>query len=48
VVLAGVGVHMIYTALWPDEKSYRVDPSRGLTLVALSVATSLDALAVGR
>ncbi len=46
-VLGVVGLHMIYNAVWPDEKSYRTDPSRGLTLIALSIATSIDALAVG-
>jgi manganese efflux pump family protein len=46
-LLCVVGLHMIYAAVWPDEESYRVDPSRGITLVVLSIATSLDALAVG-
>jgi putative Mn2+ efflux pump MntP len=46
VLLALVGVHMIL----PD-RGTRVmkstDPSRGLTLIVLSIATSIDALAVG-
>lgn len=46
-VLSAVGAHMIYTAVHPKAESYRVDPSRGMTLVMLSVATSLDAFAVG-
>jgi putative Mn2+ efflux pump MntP len=46
-LLTFVGGHMIHTALRPGEESYRVDPSRGMTLVVLSVATSIDALAVG-
>jgi len=46
-LLTFVGAHMIYTALHPSRESYRVDPSRGMTLVTLSVATSLDAFAVG-
>jgi putative Mn2+ efflux pump MntP len=46
-LLSFVGAHMIYTAVHPAAESYRVDPSRGLTLVILSVATSVDAFAVG-
>jgi putative Mn2+ efflux pump MntP len=47
VLLAGVGAHMLWAAFHPDQTNHRQDPSRGLTLVALSMATSLDALAVG-
>lgn len=47
-LLAGVGGRMIYEALsQEDERGERADPSRGLTMVMLSVATSIDALAVG-
>ncbi len=46
-VLTAVGAHMIYTAIHPSADAYRVDPSRGMALVVLSVATSLDAFAVG-
>lgn len=46
-VLTLVGGHMIYTGLYPSEDGYRMDPSRGAALVMLSVATSLDAFAVG-
>ncbi len=45
-LLAFVGVRMIYGALRGGESSVQ-DPSRGLTLVVLSVAVSIDALAVG-
>ena len=45
-LLAFVGLHMIYVALRGDE-SQQPDPSRGWTLVMLSVAVSIDALAVG-
>jgi putative Mn2+ efflux pump MntP len=39
---------MIHEALNVEEGAERSsDPSRGLTMVALSVATSIDALAVG-
>ncbi len=47
-LLAVVGVHMIKEALNPDvENKSRKDPTRGLMLIILSVAVSLDALAVG-
>lgn len=47
-LLALVGGHMIYEALFDhgEEKSDR-DPTRGRLLVILSVATSIDSLAVG-
>jgi putative Mn2+ efflux pump MntP len=46
LLLLAVGVKM----LWDARTSYsdaRPDPTRGLTLIALSLATSVDALAVG-
>lgn len=47
-LLAFVGCKMIYEALTDDgEGEPRKDPTRGLTMVLLSVATSIDALAVG-
>lgn len=45
-LLAFVGLHMIQVALSGEEQR-RPDPSRGWTLVMLSVAVSIDALAVG-
>jgi len=46
--LAFVGVRMIHSGLRKEgEESAILDPSRGMTLVMLSVATSIDALAVG-
>ena len=47
-LLLGVGGHMIYAALsdHPDQCA-PTDPTRGWSLVMLSVATSIDALAVG-
>ncbi len=45
-LLAFVGVRMIVAAL-RGEEAQPPDPSRGWTLVALSVAVSIDALAVG-
>jgi len=47
-LLTFVGVNMIREALKHDsDKEKKKDPTRGLTLVILSVATSIDALAVG-
>jgi len=47
-LLAAVGGKMLWEALHPDheERSPR-DPTRGWSLVMLSIATSIDALAVG-
>ncbi len=46
-LLTFVGGHMVYAGLRNNPESHRSDPSRGMTLVMLSVATSLDAFAVG-
>ena len=48
-LLSGVGVKAVLDALWRsgEEEARRPDPTRGWRLVALSVATSIDALAVG-
>lgn len=47
-LLAWVGTRMIIEGFKPVEESkVRADPSRGGTLVLLSLATSLDAMAVG-
>jgi len=47
-LLAYVGGKMIRSGLNPGEDQYdQVDPSRGKTLILLSTATSIDALAVG-
>jgi manganese efflux pump family protein len=47
VLLAYVGGNMIWSGLNPDVEFYTSDPSRGRTLIMLSVATSIDAMAVG-
>jgi manganese efflux pump family protein len=47
VLLGWVGGRMIRSGVDHDAESYACDPSRGRTLVLLSIATSLDALAVG-
>jgi len=46
-LLAIVGGHMIVEAIRGREDRPRRDPTRGMTLVLLSLATSMDALAVG-
>lgn len=46
-LLAYVGVSMAREGLNPAEDSPEVCPSRGTRLIVLSVATSIDALAVG-
>lgn len=46
-LLAFVGGKMLYEASEDREMDPAKDPTRGLTLVTLSIATSLDALAVG-
>ena len=46
-LLAYVGGNMIRSGLNPEVESYLSDPSKGKLLMILSVATSIDALAVG-
>ena len=46
-LLAIVGGHMIVEAIRGRADRPRRDPTRGMTLVLLSLATSMDALAVG-
>jgi putative Mn2+ efflux pump MntP len=48
-LLLGVGGKMIFESLRPEKESGSKppDPTRGVSLFVLSVATSLDALAVG-
>jgi len=48
-LLLGVGGKMIFESFRPekDSGSKRPDPTRGISLLVLSMATSLDALAVG-
>jgi putative Mn2+ efflux pump MntP len=46
-LLAFVGGRMIFSGFHPDEEDKKNDPSRGWTLVLLSFAVSIDALAVG-
>jgi len=46
-LLAYVGIRMIRSGFDPEHESYDSDPSRGKTLMLLTIATSIDALAVG-
>ncbi|HCY86580.1 MAG TPA: manganese efflux pump [Desulfobacteraceae bacterium] len=46
-LLAFVGFRMIREGMDTAEDPMRKDPSRGMTMVMLSLATSIDALAVG-
>jgi putative Mn2+ efflux pump MntP len=46
-LLALVGSRMIWAAVSGAEEELARDPSRGTTLIVLSVATSIDALAIG-
>jgi putative Mn2+ efflux pump MntP len=46
-LLTYVGGRMIIESFHQDKKTHKTDPTKGLTLMILSVATSIDALAVG-
>ena len=46
-LLCFIGIRMIREALDDDDSKESTDPTRGKTLVLLSVATSIDSLAVG-
>ena len=46
-LLSLIGGRMIHQAFSEEEASADRDPTRGLSLVMLSIATSIDALAVG-
>ncbi len=46
-LLAFIGIRMIWESFEHEQKGKSFDPTRGWSLVGLSVATSIDALAVG-
>ena len=46
-LLAFVGGRMVWFGFHPEKEAKKNDPSRGWTLVLLSIAVSIDALAVG-
>ncbi len=47
ILLSIVGGRMIWEGLDHSEDIQKKDPSKGMTMVMLSIATSIDALAVG-
>lgn len=47
LLLGYVGGKMVWSGFHQDKESYATDPTRGGLMVLLSVATSIDALAVG-
>ena len=47
VLLAGIGGKMIYESVRPPDDKLTSDPTRKWSLLMLSLATSMDALAVG-
>lgn len=46
-LLAFIGLKMIHSAVKGEDEELKSNPSKGANLVMLSVATSIDALAVG-
>ncbi|MGE5315221.1 MAG: manganese efflux pump MntP family protein [Acidobacteriota bacterium] len=46
-LLAFVGGHMVHASFHPEHAEHMDNPTRGHMLVILSVATSIDALAIG-
>ncbi|MBL6946088.1 MAG: manganese efflux pump, partial [Rhodospirillales bacterium] len=47
ILLGYIGIKMIREAFEENDADGRKDPTKGMTMVMLSVATSIDALAVG-
>ena len=46
-LLAFVGARMIRSGIDPDAENFKMNPTRGRTMVMLAIATSIDAMAVG-
>ena len=46
-LLTFLGIRMIRQSFQPENRGHDYDPTRGWSLMGLSIATSLDALAVG-
>ncbi len=46
-LLALVGIHMVISGLSSQPRQHAANPTRGKLLVILSLATSIDALAIG-
>jgi len=47
LLLGFVGSRMVRSGIAGESTTKRADPSKGLTLVAVSIATSIDAFAIG-
>ena len=47
IVLSFVGIRMIKSGYEIEESDIGINPSKGINLVMLSIATSIDALAIG-
>ena len=47
VLLGFIGARMIFSGLDPRPERRTIDPTRGLTMVMLAIATSIDAAAAG-
>ncbi|MCK9425123.1 MAG: manganese efflux pump MntP family protein [Ignavibacteriaceae bacterium] len=47
ILLVAIGTRMIKSSFLEREETQKSDPSRGMALIMLSFATSIDALAVG-
>ena len=46
-LLGYVGGKMVWESLQSEDKGFKTDPTRGVNLMVLSIATSIDAFAVG-
>jgi len=47
LILFGIGARAIYEQFKPEEEQWKGDPTRGMSLIVLMFATSIDALAAG-
>jgi len=47
LVLLIIGAHLIWEQFNPEKRKWQGDPTRGLSLIILMLATSIDALAAG-
>jgi putative Mn2+ efflux pump MntP len=47
LVLAVIGIRLIWEQFYPEKRRWKGDPTRGASLIILMLATSIDALAAG-
>ena len=47
IILSGIGLKMVSDSIFKKDESLTKDPSKGFMLIFFSIATSIDALAVG-